>query len=517
VAVAALAGLCGPLAAPATADVPDWDVVVVGASSGGVGAAMGAARHGARVLVVESSTRPGGMLTNGVTTDMFDVRASSGAFERFRLLVAAAYATHPDRARARDGLVAEPDVALRAVQRLLDHPDVTVRTGWRLTGARVEGDEVRAITVTDGTRREELTAGTFVDATPEGDLLGAAGREGRDWVVGREAAATYDERLAPAVGDRRQQAYNYRFTVQVGGRTDYRVPATYAADALRFRRMDRSTPGQHRCSYPDRSGRVRTYQGIRLQRCMPNGKMDVNLDLVGINHTYPTDSPLRRARTEARLRDVAINYLHYVRTVLGHRELGLTDDYAENGGFPVVPYVREGRRLLGRDVFTMHDARPVAGSDRPAPEARSVATGDYGMDSHCVGPANHVSGQPGCTGSFWMAVAPYQISYDVMVPTRLRRLLAPVPVSGSHVGYSTLRMEPVRMNLGYAAGVAAALSASTRTLVGDVDVTELQRRLVADRQYVVWFRDLPPTAPDFAAVQLAHVGSSLPMGMLVPR
>ena len=54
--------------------------------------------------------------------------------------------------------------------------------------------------------------------------------------------------------------------------------------------------------------------------------------------------------------------------------------------------------------------------------------------------------------------AVYTVPYGVMVPKEVDNLLLPVPVSGSHIGFSTLRMEPCWMAMGQAAGIASALS-----------------------------------------------------------
>jgi hypothetical protein len=470
------------------------------------------------VLVIEPSLRVGGMLTNGVTADVIRPAVLSGLFDELRQLVANHYAGHPDAALTRDGLYAEPDVVLAAVGQLLAHPNIDVRAGWRIVAATRADDRVSDMTVTDGERTEVLQAPVFIDATPEGDLLGAVGVEGVDWVVGREASDTYGEPLAPAEADRLQQAYTYRLTVQVGGRTDYSVPASYAEDQPRYATVNVGGD-QRECTITDSAGVTRTYRGMRLQRCLPDRKMDVNIDLVGFNHDYPTASLARRAEIEQRLAAFVLGYLHWLRTERGMPELGLpVDDYTDNGGFPSVLYVREGRRLLGTKVFTQGNVTPAPGTDRPVLEHRSVAIGEYGMDSHCVGPRGAVSGSDSCEGGFWVGVVPYQVPFDVMVPREITNLLVPGAASASHVAYSTLRMELTRMGLGFAAGMAAAGVAQRGGSVGRVNIRQLQMDLLAAKHAVIYFDDLPTSHPRFRGIQMAATAGNiaLPPGYHAP-
>ena len=499
-----------------TANDRAYDVVVVGASSAGVGAAIGAARAGARVLLTESSRRLGGMLTNGVTTDMLRRDASSGLFDEHRRLVRDAYRGHRDEELAADGFIAEPDVALAALVTLLDHPGIRIRRGVGLTGATAEGRVVTGVGLRGWLGRSTARAPVFVDGTPEGDLLGAVGVEGEDWVVGREGQDVYGESLAPPTGDRLQQAYTYRLTVEVGGHADYEVPATYEEDRPRYASIDREAAGQRECTLPQPDGSTVRYHGMRIQRCLPDAKMDINVDLFGENHDHPTDEGSRPA-TEERLRDFVIGYLHWLRTEAGMPELGLPrDDYVDNDGFPSVLYVREGRRARGRETFTQHNA--IHDSPWPGEHRRSVAIGEYGLDSHCVGPPGGVSGGPTCEGGFWVNARPYSVPYDIMVPVGFDNLLVAAAVSASHVGYSTLRMEPVRMNIGYAAGIAAATCARTGAPVADVDIDALQLALVERDQALVYLPGIPTSGPEFVAAQLAAVqAAGMPGDHRIPR
>ena len=70
-----------------------FDVVVIGGSSGGIGAALGAARLDARVALVEDTPVLGGMLANGISNiDCYSYESLSGVFEEFRRAVAKHYA-----------------------------------------------------------------------------------------------------------------------------------------------------------------------------------------------------------------------------------------------------------------------------------------------------------------------------------------------------------------------------------------------------------------------------------------
>jgi len=76
---------------------------------------------------------------------------------------------------------------------------------------------------------------------------------------------------------------------------------------------------------------------------------------------------------------------------------------------------------------------------------------------------------------------PYQIAYRVMLPKKSEasNLLAPVAASTSHIAYGTLRMEPVFMVLGHAAGVAAKMAADAGKPVQEIDTDALRQKLRA--------------------------------------
>jgi hypothetical protein len=150
-------------------------------------------------------------------------------------------------------------------------------------------------------------------------------------------------------------------------------------------------------------------------------------------------------------------------------------------------YVREARRLVGDFVLTQN-APPAAYLNR------SIGVGSYAYDAHTV--QRGVVAAPG--GGLYAAnegeivsqppayQPPYRVPYDALLPARaqLSNVLAAVPVSASHVAFTSLRMETTWMVLGAAAGTAAAAAGAAGVAVQDVDVPALQAALVAAGQII---------------------------------
>jgi hypothetical protein len=155
------------------------------------------------------------------------------------------------------------------------------------------------------------------------------------------------------------------------------------------------------------------------------------------------------------------------------------DEFAATNHWPSQLYVREARRMVGDFVMAQRDIQ----DQLTKPDA--IGMGSYNSDSHNVQRFVQADGTAQNEGNMEVPVKPYQIPYRVLLPKKrqVSNLLVPVCVSSSHVAYSTLRMEPVYMILGHAAGVAAKLAIEKGVAVQDIDTRELGARLA--RQGVV--------------------------------
>lgn len=526
-----LVGFSSLLSAEPKAVPPEqFDVLVYGATPGGVASAISAARHGHTVLLVEPTTRIGGLLTCGLShTDFRTFEALGGTFLDFAQRVERHYRDEygPDSEQAKcwRGTHGEPKVNLLVLEKMLaehksiqvvkEHTLVDVMTGEYVGGRRpLVAVALRSTGKSKETRK--INARVFIDASYEGDLLAKAGEP---YHIGREAKRQYGESLAgdeSGAADGQVQGYNFRLVMT--DRPDNRV---YPDAPEGYRREDFAPVLK---LFQD--GKVKAVFGNKVDAIyklqfppLPNGKCDVNdmsngpvrLSMPDINDGYPdADATGRKAIFDRHLYH-NIGMLYFLQNDSAvpkalredARKWGLCkDEFAATGHIPPQLYIREARRLIGQYVFTERDTDPAPNDARAQFHSDSIAISDYILNCHGTGrTGTRFDGKH--TGEFYKLVQPCQIPYGVIVPTKTTNLLVPVAVSSSHVGFSMLRYEPVWMSLGQAAGHAAHLSLKNGSPVQKLRVGELQDLIHADQGMTIYVSDVPSGSKDFAVVQWA--------------
>ena len=513
--------------------IASFDVIVTQASSGGVSAAIEAARRGLSVALVEPTTRLGGMPVNGLSaTDLRRDAFQSGFFVRFRERVVSLYAAEGLK---QDGRKYEPRIAHQAMKSLLyETPNLTIFRRARLSRVRTKASHaddsrrvVTAVTIdelnADGEptgRKAELRAKVFIDATDCGDLAAGAGarfhigREPRSRREPHNGVIYYERKTMKALpgstgqGDRRIQAYSYLVTVKdYGPNADRTIPkpAHYAREEF----LDPTLP-DWKSTWAYDSG-VMPYSKHELNQ-HPRGA-----DLQGTNYAYPTGDYKTRARIEKGFYDRAMRYLYFIQTEYGMKNMALPDDeYRDSGGFPPLLYVREGRRILGEqtpDEADITDARKIY---RP----ESVGIGDYPMDSHAVRPKTDNNTRHMGEGEWWLVQQTpwHQLPLGICVPQGLDNVFVTTAVSSTHVSFGTYRMEPVRMALGQAAGIAASIAIRFHKIGREVPARQIQDELLphlanpyGDPHIVLhYFSDVPPAHKYYRAIQYMAARGFLP-------
>jgi hypothetical protein len=157
------------------------------------------------------------------------------------------------------------------------------------------------------------------------------------------------------------------------------------------------------------------------------------------------------------------------------------DEFQDTGGWPFQLYVREARRMVSDYVMTQHHGRgEIVAED-------SVAIASYQMDSHNTARVV-VDGKVQNEGQTYENVArPLPLAYRAIVPkaSECTNLSVIFCVSASHIGLSTLRMEPVLMITGQSAATAASIAIDEKCGIQKVPYPKLKERLLADGQILI--------------------------------
>lgn len=189
----------GLVARAAEARLVEADICIYGGTSGGVVAAIQAARMGKRVVIAEPGRHMGGMTAGGLSAvDIGDPRTVGGIAREYFSRLVASYGKKLewDQPFKNTGgpstggaYTIEPHVAERVFNEMLREHGVPVHLNARL--AKVKKDSIRIVEfiTEDGVT---FRAKIFIDATYEGDLLA---RAGVSYTLMREGNAGYGEQL----------------------------------------------------------------------------------------------------------------------------------------------------------------------------------------------------------------------------------------------------------------------------------------------------------------------------------
>jgi hypothetical protein len=487
-------------------DSSTCDTLVYGGTPGGIMAAIAAAREGMKVVLVEPTRHVGGMLSGGLNaTDLKKASAIGGLEKEFyertarhyrekygpgseQLTATIFYATADDgKTLLRiPGVKAEPHVCELLFEEMLAvERNISVRKELRLLRTEMENGRIKRCVFKKAAGGGETSIGSrmYIDATYCGDLMAAAGAESR---IGVEAKSEYGESMAPVRAAKEVQAYNYRITLTCdpADRVPIGKPDNYDTSNLDFEwALSREAPGRY--AEILRNARTTPPSKHSHWNVLPNRKFDANLlPYHGVNWDYPEGDAKRRQEIERAHRDFYLSYLYFVqhdeRIPAEAREEYLhwglcADEFTDNGHFPNQLYVREGRRLIGEYVMAQSDVE----SNLRKPD--SVGIGDYSFDSKGTRVTRDENGKFTWQYSFEKHLSSaYEIPFRSLAPKRnqVANLLVPVCLSSSQIAWSSLRMEPVFMRMGQAAGIAAAIAVRAGGAVQDVEPQELRAKLV---------------------------------------
>ncbi|MEG5062064.1 FAD-dependent oxidoreductase [Microcoleus sp. B3-A4] len=466
------------------------DVLVVGGGTGGTAAAVQAARRGAKTILVSEFPWLGGMLTAaGVSApDGNELAAFQtglwGAFLRELQQRQpggldwgwVSFFTYDPRTGA--------EIFADWVKCL---PNLHWISGQKAHDVLYEGDRISGVQFADFTVSAKIT----LDATELGDLLALA-EVGHRW--GWEFQAEWGEPSAPAASNALTESYSVQAPTWVAIMQDFgkgaagpEIPAPPVENPDRFiGAWNGYTPEQF-LNY----GRL------------PGGLLMINWPIRGNDYGEGVDRLIKSEASRQEFLQESLwhtqSFARFIQTQLGPR-YGLAQNIfpistIENPqtspllrSFALHPYYRESRRLRGVQTIREQDILPIAGARVAKLPINSegicetIALGNYANDHHY--PSGDIPLQPKSIrwGGRWTGT-PFTIPYSALIPASTDGLLVcEKNISVSHIANGATRLQPTVMNIGQAAGMAAALCAESGCQPRELPVRVLQEALLQDSE-----------------------------------
>jgi len=473
-----------------------FDLCVVGAGSGGIGAALAASRAGLEVLLLDSADRPGGTSTRG-GVHAWEVSAGGTGipfelYRRLRRIPKAVGITSirrhccfkppldafpggeavvdPNRKyvdtlqrcgtrglvrdekrcrRQLHAVVFEPDALVRVVTKALAETG-RCRTRWdsRVVSAETRGGLVVSVRLANG---RKITADSWIDASGDVALCRACGCE---LMQGWDARSRFGESSAPT----------RRHPDHLNG-----VTRLYRITPVSKPRIEPLPSGiPEKCWWRD---------SFPVMSCnqYPNGDMNCNMLPTMEGSEFLSLSPVKAlSETERRVRahwhDLQVRWPEFRR-------------YRLKWIAPAIG-VRETSRVVTEYVLREQDiTRGLSGQKH----RDIVAITDHPCDRH------------GARGGIHGELAePYGIPYRCLVPRDFRNLLVACRGAGfSSIAASSCRLSRTMMQIGQAAGTAVSLAKQIGCDLPEVSADLLRASLREQHVQLDW--PLPPGLRQYLA------------------
>ena len=486
------------------------DVLVVGGGTGGTTAAIQAARRGANTILVSEFSWLGGMLTSagvcapdgnelaafqtgiwGTFLQELHQRQQSGLDNCW----ASFFSYHPQIGAQ---IFADWVAQLTSLQWFSGQVPLEVfKENNCITGVRFADFTVKAKITLDGT---EL-----------GDVLALANIPFR-W--GWELQSEFQEPSAPVAHNSLTKKYPVQSPTWVVIMQDYgedlapEIPQAANYDSSLF------------------AGAWDNYGAEKFLNygCLGNGLLMINWPNCGNDYGDDLGRMIEseQAKTEFlyECRNHSQNFAHFIQSSIGHRyglaENAFPDIHNSRGCFAFHPYYRESRRLVGLTTITEQDILPVPGSNAAALHPDTIAIGNYPNDHHY--PNAELQSESKFKFKLrpksirWggrLTGTPFTIPYRSLVPQKINGLLVcEKNISVSHIANGATRLQPIVMNIGQAAGMAAGICIELNCQPRDLPVRTLQQALLNDVQApaaIVPLFNLLPTHPDWLMSQMYYL------------
>ncbi len=509
-----------------------YNLIIYGGTPGGISCAIRAAREGLEVLIVNHNQHLGGMFVNGLgTMDTLYNGSRSPIYDEFRYNIYDYYRSkygynsaqyqesNPGFPKTRF----ESHVAEQIITEMLKRESkITILKGYYPESTETRNRRLSNITFRKKHEQETISVRSdiFADCSYEGDLAAVSGIKYR---LGRESSKEFGEEHAgvaymqkdywPPKGQIdeaqlenvgklnlfRYKAWSGLIKPESSGEAHDAIQAYNIRTTLTNDPKNRIIPKKPK-NYDPTYIRKTFHEKLDAGLDIPNLKTSWNEpELVGEQNKYIEGDWEERQRITEKFREVTLGVLYFNQndpsvTKEGReywKQFGLSkNEYQDNGHLPYEIYVREGRRIIGRSVFTENDAKLTKGLNRAPIHGDSISITEWFMDSHACTDQTIKGSKKEGEVMLKNKTFPGQIPLGTIFPEDLDNLIVPVCLSASHIGWGTIRLEPTWMSIGEAAGYAASLAIKSQMSPSQVDSNKLVRLLAKKRIMLSFFNDL---------------------------
>ncbi|MHA2131785.1 MAG: FAD-dependent oxidoreductase, partial [Promethearchaeota archaeon] len=584
-----------------------YDVVVIGAGTGGVSAAIQAARMGASVLLVEETDWIGGQMSGAGVSTMDEVTfkkdqyiRDSGIYEEFINKVKDYYAdpnifdsalgfsppkpieTCYQAGIPDDGfnsyICLEPHVGKKVfLDMIKETRELSLPGGRQPTFTKI-GNKVTRVDIDNGTGSQQINSTVLIDATEYGDILplvGAKYRVGRsispdinltekvqnitwkaiikkyprDWNRNPVDPVTQQPLTSDLIMDinnpppgYNESEFSEKLVLDNGViymKHNNCIPGVNCQPFVTFRGMPDSSNSENYTGYTD---------PVNVKKVTKTG-----INWEPVNDIFYTvgeienQSIRRDTNFRAKLKTLQVLfYLQNLNDSNGFWSIANDEGYnthynnAQNNDmiswydeikpinnnlrdfksilnhFPVIPYVRESRRIAGEYSVKADDIQRDTGSAgvnirRGLPNKifhTSLAVGDYAIDLHAANNPSDIELDldrdyeiPENWGD--RGIGLFQIPFKAFIPVDVDGLLvAEKNISVSRLVNGATRLQPVTMLTGQAAGAIAALAIDGEPRI--VNPIDVQKELLKKGSIlsVYRFNDIPKDHDLWKEIQL---------------
>lgn len=447
------------------------DVAVIGGGPAGFCAAVAAARNGADTLLVERNGSGGGMATAGLVGPFMTSYSKSGdrmiirgMFEEVvQRLMAKDGAVHPENCRLGDQITGyhfrghdhcgafDPEAMKLVVDDMLIEAGVKVLYHTTFVAPLMEEQRVQGVIVVSKSGMAAIRARVVIDCSGDADV---AYRAGVPCILGD---STRDNAMQPAT-----------MFFRIGNVDWEKVDEVYHA-TLQEKGMkpDGSRTGLFAWLVEEARARGEFHverKVVGIYRGVKKDEWSVNISRInGVDGTDAED--LSRAEMIGR-RQVQEIYAFLKKYIPGCENAKLLCSAATIG-------IRETRHIQGEKTLTAEDV--LQGH---VPED-AILLASNSIDMHAAA---------GMDGTKYVTVEKgewYGVSYGCLVPVQVEGLLvAGRTLSATSEGAGAVRVMPPCMEMGHAAGIAAAMAVKAHCPVRKIDVKALQAQMVKEGTFL---------------------------------